>query len=153
MEYERLAYDIALRSLERQERGLEELRARTGTLIAVASIAVSFLGAGIFEDVASAALLLAALLSFVVAVGASGFVLLPDAHVSFTASGPAMYEQMFEHRHDLAEVYRRLTYDLARAWSRNDERVRVIALAYRVATAAFAAETLFLAALASGSLF
>lgn len=153
MEYEKLAYDIALKSLERQERVLAELRARTGVLLGAASLAVSFLGAGVFEDAAPEVLLLSALLSFVVAVGASGFVLLPDERVSFAANGSEMYELLFSHRDDMAEVYRWLTYELARVWSRNDERVRVIALAYRVAAAAFAAEILLLATLASGSLF
>ncbi len=148
-----MAYDIALRSLERQERSLDDLRARTGVLLGAASLAVSFLGAEVFERSAPAGLILAVLLSFVVAVGASGFVLLPDARVSFAASGSAMYVRLYDHRHDLAEVYRRLAYELDRAWSRNDERIQAIALAYRVAAAAFAAEILLLAVLASDSLF
>ena len=38
------AYDLALRAIEQQERRLNELRSRTGTLIAAASVAASFLG-------------------------------------------------------------------------------------------------------------
>jgi hypothetical protein len=40
-----LAYTTAIRALDRQERSLEELRARTGTLLAAASLVASFLGA------------------------------------------------------------------------------------------------------------
>ena len=40
-----LSYNAALRALDGQERGLEELRARTGTLLAAASLVASFLGA------------------------------------------------------------------------------------------------------------
>jgi hypothetical protein len=38
------AYDLALRAIEQQERRLNELRSRTGTLIAAASVAASLLG-------------------------------------------------------------------------------------------------------------
>lgn len=40
-EFEQLAYEAALRSLDKQERLLEELRARTGVLLAASSIAAS----------------------------------------------------------------------------------------------------------------
>jgi len=40
-----LAFDEAQRSLTRQEESLDELRSRTGTLVAAAAVAVSFLGA------------------------------------------------------------------------------------------------------------
>src|SRR2546423_8559833 len=40
-----LSYDAGLRGLELQERGLEQLRARTGILLAASSLTASFLGA------------------------------------------------------------------------------------------------------------
>jgi hypothetical protein len=43
-EHERLSYDLALRALDQQERLLDELRARAGTLLAAASLALSLLG-------------------------------------------------------------------------------------------------------------
>ena len=39
------AFDLALRAIERQEKRLNELRSRGGTLVAAASIAASVLGA------------------------------------------------------------------------------------------------------------
>ena len=39
-----LSYELSLRSLSQQEAALNELRARTGTLVAAASIVASFLG-------------------------------------------------------------------------------------------------------------
>jgi hypothetical protein len=41
---ERLAFDLSLRALERQERVVEELRARTGTLLAAGALVASLLG-------------------------------------------------------------------------------------------------------------
>ena len=54
--YERLAYEAAQRALDKQERLLEELRGRTGLLLAAASLAASFLGREAFDEDRSAAL-------------------------------------------------------------------------------------------------
>jgi hypothetical protein len=43
-EFEKLAYEAALRGLDKQEGLLEELRTRTGVLLAASSLAASFLG-------------------------------------------------------------------------------------------------------------
>jgi hypothetical protein len=40
-----IAYQTALRALDVQERGVEQLRARAGTLLAASSVTASFLGA------------------------------------------------------------------------------------------------------------
>ena len=39
-----LSYDAAVRALDLQERAVEQLRARTGTLLAASSLTASFLG-------------------------------------------------------------------------------------------------------------
>jgi len=41
MEYERLAFDAALRALDKQESVLDELRSRTGVLLAASALAAS----------------------------------------------------------------------------------------------------------------
>jgi hypothetical protein len=73
--------------------------------------------------------------------------------VSFAASGSATYERLFDQRDDIAEVHRRLTYELDSTWSRNDGRLQVIAWVFRLAAASFAVEILVLAGLTSGSLW
>lgn len=40
----RMAYDASLRSLDKQDELLSELRSRTGLLLAASSLAASFLG-------------------------------------------------------------------------------------------------------------
>src|SRR6266576_383300 len=73
-----LSYDAALRALDGQERGLEELRARTGTLLAAASLVASFLGAQAIQRADSFGTLEAlALVALAVSVGACTYVLLP----------------------------------------------------------------------------
>ena len=45
-----LVCELALRALERQERELSELRARTNTIIAAAALIASFLGAAAIRE-------------------------------------------------------------------------------------------------------
>jgi hypothetical protein len=48
-EFEKLAYEAALRGLDKQEGLLEALRTRTGVLLAASSLAASFLGQQAFQ--------------------------------------------------------------------------------------------------------
>jgi hypothetical protein len=82
----RLAYDASLRSLDKQEELLSELRSRTGLLLAASSVAASFLGERALDD-GHAVLALTALAAFVVSLGASIYVLLPKQSLtSLTAT-------------------------------------------------------------------
>jgi hypothetical protein len=47
---ERIAYESAVRALDKQEKVLEELRARTGVLLAASSLAASLLAGRAFDD-------------------------------------------------------------------------------------------------------
>jgi hypothetical protein len=76
MEFERLAFDAALRALDKQETLLDELRSRTGALLAASALAASFLGGAAFKN-PSPLLAAIALLAFVISIGASVFILLP----------------------------------------------------------------------------
>lgn len=71
---EQIAYDNAIRALYKQEKLLEELRARTGVLLAAASLAVSLLGGRAFDDLRPVLVLAAALTAFALAFVASLFV-------------------------------------------------------------------------------
>lgn len=113
-ELERLAYEAALRGLDKQERLLEELRTRTGVLLAASSLAASFLGQQAFKDPRPRTLALTAILAFTSLIAASVFILLPNRNLVFAAAGPALYEGLYELREDMPEVYRRLTYNLDR---------------------------------------
>jgi hypothetical protein len=90
---ERLAYEAAQRALDRQERLVDELRSRTGLLLAVASLAASFLGREAFAGDPKDALAVFALASFLVAVAASVYVLVPKAgKFVFAMVGAGLYE-------------------------------------------------------------
>lgn len=94
-EFEKLAYEAALRGLDKQERLLEELRARTGIVLAVASVAAPILGQKAFQDPNSRGLALAALAAFVTSIAASVFVLVPRKSLAFAEVARAFTVAVF----------------------------------------------------------
>jgi hypothetical protein len=150
---EELAHRAGERALDKQERVLEELRSRTGLLLAAASLAASFLGREAFSRDASDVLALLALISFVLAMGGSAYVLLPKTdRFIFAVSAVGLYEGLYGLRTDPDEVYRRLAYDLARFWDANDRQMQKLFRAFRVATVALSAEVIVLVAMVSDTL-
>jgi hypothetical protein len=100
--YERLAYEAAQRALDKQERLIDELRSRTGLLLAAASLAASFLGREAFAGDPKDGLAILALVAFLVAVAASVYVLLPKSEkFAFALVGGGLYEGLYEVRDDL----------------------------------------------------
>jgi hypothetical protein len=152
--YERLSYEAAQRALDKQERLLEELRSRTGLLLAAASLAASFFGREAFAADPNRGFALVALVAFLVAVGASVYVLLPKSEkFIFALVGAGLNEGLYEVKDDLAEVYRRLAYDLDRFWDGNDREMQKLFRSFRFAAAGLAAEIVVLIAMVSDNLF
>jgi hypothetical protein len=146
-EFERLAYEAALRSLDKQEGSVGELRARTSTLLAASSLAVSFLGQKALGNPDSSALAFAALVAFVISVAASIFVLLPKRRLVFAEAGARMYDALYEERDDMPAVYRQLAFELDRAWISNDSKINLLHHVYTLAALASVLELLAFAAL------
>jgi hypothetical protein len=151
-DFERLAYETALRTLDKQEGLLNEIRARTGALLAAASLAASFLGRPAF-DAGNRWLLVAALVAFAVAAGAALYVLMPKRDLVFTSSGSAVFEALYAFKDDMPEVHRRLAYDFDRFWDENDRVLAPLFLWFRRAGVALALEIVLLLAAVSGRLF
>ena len=141
-----------MRALDKQESVLDELRSRTGVLLAASALAASFLGRDAFRD-PEPVLAAAALVAFVTAIGASVYILIPRRDgFRFSISGPGLYSGLYDHRKDLAEVHRRLAYWLQAFWNENDERLQPLFRAYRLAASALVAQILALVAMVSGTI-
>jgi hypothetical protein len=119
-----LSYDAAVRALDLQERGVEQLRARTGTLLAASSLTASFLGAQSIQHADGLGALGAlALVSLAISIGLCVYVLLPKRGFVFSLSAPRMYESLFDFMDDDEEVRRRLIYWLEDFREDNQDKI------------------------------
>jgi hypothetical protein len=119
-----LSYDAAVRALDLQERGIEQLRARTGTLLAASSLTASFLGAQTIQHTGGLGTLGAlALISLAASIVLSVYVLLPKSGFVFSVNAPRMYETLYEIAEDEEEVRRRLIYWLEEYWKANQSKI------------------------------
>ncbi len=132
-----LAYEAAVRALDLQERAIEQLRARTGILLAASSLTASFLGALTIQHSAGFGSLDAlALLAMVASIGLCVYILLPKSGFVFSVNAPAMYEELYEFREDAVEVRRRLAYWLEGYWRANQEKIDLLGRYYLAAAVA-----------------
>lgn len=151
-EFEKLAYEAALRGLDKQESLLEALRARTGIVLAAATLGASLLGQQASSRTGSSVFAMLGLVAFVISSGASVFVLMPNENLTFAESAPRLYESMFELRCEVPEIYRRLAYELHRFWIANDEGIKSLSDGFTIACGALMIEIVLLALLWGGSL-
>lgn len=151
-DFERLAFEASLRALDKQERVLEELRARTGVLLGASSLAAAFLGQSAFGNPAPVLFAILALAAFVVSILTSVYILIPKHDLIFAEVGSGLYEGLYAVRDDMAEVYRRLAYQLDYFWESNDTTIMRVYRAYGTAALALVVEILSLAAILSGSI-
>jgi hypothetical protein len=119
-----MSYDAAVRALDLQERGVEQLRARTGTLLAASSLTASFLGAQTIQHGSGLGTLGAlALVSLACSILLCIYVLLPKSGFVFSLNASTMYESLFEVADDAQEVRRRLVYWLEEYWQTNQAKI------------------------------
>jgi hypothetical protein len=119
-----LSYEAGVRALDLQERAVEQLRARTGTLLAATSLTASFLGAQAIQHTNGLGTLGAlALLSLASSIGLCVYVLLPKSGFVFSLNAPTMYESLFPFADDDEEVRRRLIYWLEGYWKANQNKI------------------------------
>ncbi|HEX7278628.1 MAG TPA: hypothetical protein VF255_03290 [Solirubrobacterales bacterium] len=151
-EFEKLAYEAALRSLDKQEAYVEELRARTGVLLAASSLAASFLGQQAFQSPSPRGLVIVSLLAFVVSTGIDVFILMPKRDLVFAQKGEDLYQGLFIAQGDMPRVYRSLTHRLDGFWESNDTKIGWLIWSFAIAAVALTVEILALAALILGNI-
>lgn len=126
-ELERLAYEIATWSVERQERVLSEIRSQTATLLGASALVASFLG-GLALDRGGLGLL--ASLALVTSIGSvllSVYVLLPRPDLVFALRGGSVLAS-------LPSAPRRAVIERLDAFaSANEPTINDLARAFRAA--------------------
>ncbi|MDQ2980921.1 MAG: hypothetical protein M3R26_01160 [Actinomycetota bacterium] len=139
----RVSYELSLRALDQQERVLNELRARTGTLLAASSLVASFLGARAASTERLSWLAALGLGAFALSVLASVFILMPRSGLIFALRGTVLLEEEFGEAGGLAEVHRRLAYWLEEFRDANQDIMGRLFKAFWLATAGVLAEVAF----------
>lgn len=138
---EKLAFSLSLRSLEHQEATLDDLRSRTGTLLAASALVASFLGSRVLED-GLGVLAVLALLAFLISILASVYVLLPKPHLIFSLRGSVLFEEEADDPGGLDETHRKLAYWLDGYRDSNEPTVEKLFRTYGLATAAVVVEVI-----------
>ncbi len=139
-----LADDAAIRALDLQERSVEQLRARTGSLLGASSLTASFLGAQAIQrgggiDALGALALIALACSIVLCV----YVLLPKRGLVFEISPSRIYESLFEVVEEEPEIRRRLAYWLEDFWRINEVKIDTLGRYYFAAAFALMLQLAF----------
>jgi hypothetical protein len=135
-----LAYSLSLRTLGQQEAALNELRARTGTLLAAAALVASFLGGTTIDRDGFDGWTALALAALVASIVLATRVLLPQDGLVFSLRGSAVYEREGEDEAGITETYRRLVYWLEHYYDTNAPQAARLLLFYRLAVLALVVE-------------
>ena len=115
-----LSYQAAVRALDLQERSLDQLRSRAGTVLAAASLTASFLGAQTIQHQSTlGAVGVLALIALAISIVSCLYVLLPKERFVFSVNAPQMYNALFEVSDDLDEIHRRLAFWFEQYWAAN----------------------------------
>ncbi|MGZ8702321.1 MAG: hypothetical protein ACXWZY_08545 [Gaiellaceae bacterium] len=137
-----LAYELSQRMLTQQEMRLDELRARTGTLLAASSVATSFLGPRAIDRNGVDTLALLALTAFAVSVIGSVSILILNPRLVFGVRGTRLFEEERAREESIADVHRRLGYWLELFFDQNQATVDRLFLVYQLAAVAVLAEVI-----------
>lgn len=120
----KLAYETERASFESQRDSLNQLRSRTGTLLAAGSITASFLGGqtlandqgfGFFSSIA--------LIAFVASIGPCIYILAPKRHISFALDGSRLHELFVRNEADEASAYLNAAAWLGDVWEGNQAQI------------------------------
>lgn len=119
--YER-SYEAAVRALDVQERSVDQLRARAGTILVAASVTASFLGAQTIQHANGLGGLGGlALVSLASSICLSVYVLLPKEGFVFSVNAARTFEELYGL--DSEEAERRIIYWLERYWTENNKKL------------------------------
>jgi hypothetical protein len=142
-ELERLVFELSIRALERQERLIEELRARTGTLLTAAALVTSLLGTRALSRSDHGFLAFLGVAAAVGTIAASVYILIPKRALEFTTSGSALYEHFASTGASLDEAHRTLAYWNDDAWDTNQGIINRLTAMFTRACASLATAIVF----------
>jgi hypothetical protein len=135
----RLAYEASLRALDQQRRSLEEIRARTGVLLAAAALSASFLGARALDRHVEALVTALALAALMLTLLAGIRVLALHEQLAFSLSGSTLHASLLFCR-DRADQHRQLADWLDAISARNKPSLERIETRLQITATALATQ-------------
>jgi len=138
---EELVYSAAQRALDQQSTSLSDLRTRTSTLIAAATLSASFLGAAAIGRGAPAWAAVLAMAAFLLTGAFAGGVLWP-ARVLFALDADRVEEELSPYRQSPAAYLLEAAHGLHNAYLENERVIERRELVFRLALLALGVETL-----------
>lgn len=130
-----LTYEQAQKALEQQERQVNELRQRTGTLLGAAALTASFFGsAALGRDGVAAPVILAGVALAVTVL--SGLYVLYPHEMEFASDAQRLYDALEPDRDDPERVHLRLAFGLRDTREHNGRRVDWLARCLAIAAVA-----------------
>jgi hypothetical protein len=138
---EELVYSGSQGALDRQSTALSDLRTRTSTLVAAATLSASFLGAAAIGHGAPAWAVVLAMAAFLL-TGAFAGAVLWRARVSFAIDAVRMYDALCSYREDPEVYLLKAARGLRIVYLRNETVIERRELVFGLALIALGAETL-----------
>ena len=140
MSLEQLAYETSARALTEQESTLNELRARTGTLLTAASLVASFLGGRAIDLEGLSIFNVVGVIAYLTTIAVSVYLLAPKAGLEFAIRGSEAYEYFVRGGADLDEAHRTLAYWIDEKHAENKRRIDVLVILFTAACLSFVPE-------------
>jgi hypothetical protein len=139
----KLAYDESIRGLNMQSTAVDELRSRTGVLIAAATVASAFLGsAALARHPASYWANILGLLAFIAVIGLSLGVLWPSEDWEFVYDPEVLDEDYFVGEVDVTEMCRAMSLGNAGSHQKNQGKLNGRFKLFRFASVALLIDVL-----------
>lgn len=134
-----LTYEQAQKALEQQERQVNELRQRTGTILAAAALTASFFGAAALHRDGLVAPVVLAAIALAVTVLSGLYVLYPH-ELNFSIDARWLYDDLAVDEGDPERMLVRLAFGLRDTRARNGGMVDRLARCLAVAAVALVAQ-------------
>lgn len=137
-----IIYEQAQKALEQQERQVNELRQRTGTLLAAAALTASFFGAAALGRDGVVAPVVLAAVALAVTVLSGLYVLYPH-ELEFSVDARRLYDDLAGDQDDSDRLLVRLGFGLRDTRERNGRVVDRLALCLAIAAIALVVQIAF----------
>jgi hypothetical protein len=136
-----IVYELALRSLDQQERELGELRARTNTLVAAAALIASFLGAAAIHEHGGLSVWSIIALTVLVATGGLSLYVLWPRELSFAFDARLTYTALYGLIDTPDEAQLRIAYSARDRYLDNKHTIDALELRFQAAVLTLGLQT------------